>query len=171
MTIALAGCKNAGTSTNGVAKPAQTSSSNSNSASSQAVANGNTASGESVANPPADGAGSNASRLYGTYSMTEVHAGGVVNMISQLKTEITFATDGTYSRVSRRNNNVYHTDAGEYRVEGNDMIVLLIKMARQKVYDPPRERRHSFTLSRDGDELRMSSGDGKTAIFRRVKKA
>jgi hypothetical protein len=100
--------------------------------------------------------------------MTEVHAGGVVNMISQLKTEITFAADGSYTRVSKRNGNIYHVDAGQYRLEDNDHLVLMIKMAKQKIYDPPRERKHSFTLSRDGAELKMTSEDGKIAVFRKV---
>ena len=62
-------------------------------------------------------------------------------------------------------------DAGQYRLEGNDHLVLMIKMAKQKVYDPPRERVHAFTLSRDGEELKMTADDGKIAVFRKIKKA
>jgi predicted small secreted protein len=169
--ITLSGCKNAATSTNSDAKSGETTSSNSSSGKNQPAANDNKATGESSANATATDASNNAATLLGTYAMSEVHAGGVVNMISQLKTEITFASDGTYSRVSKRNNNIYHTDAGEYRVEGNNQLVLLIKMAKQKIYNPPLERKHAFTLSRDGEELKMSSDDGKIAVFRKVKKS
>lgn len=170
LAAGLAGCKNAATSTSNQASPAQTATSNSNAPASQPAANGNAPTEKAPG--AATAAEANAvSKLYGTYSMTEVHSAGVVNMISQLKTQITFLSDGTYSRISMRKGNVYHSDAGIFRVEGNDQLVLLIKFARQKVHNPPLERRHSFTLSRDGEELRMTSDDGKVAVFRKIKKA
>jgi hypothetical protein len=161
-------CKNAATSTNNQASPAQPPAANSNAPKDQPPANNAAAEKSSGAAAPA---ASNPSKLFGTYAMSEVHSGGVVNMISQMKTQITFLADGTYSRISMRKGNVYHSDAGNFRVEGNDQLVLLIKFAKQKVHNPPLERRHSFTLSRDGEELTMTSDDGKVAVFRKVKKA
>ena len=171
IAIALAGCKKASTSTNSNAKLAQANSSNSNSMNGQPSANDNRPASEGSGNVTASDTNNPAPKLSGTYAMTEVHAGGVVTMISQAKTEITFTTDGSYTRISKRNNNIYHSDAGQYRLEGNDQIVLIIKIGKGKVYNPPLERKHAFTLSRDGEELKMSSDEGKVAIFRKVKKA
>ncbi|MFP5263705.1 MAG: hypothetical protein ACLGJB_17630 [Blastocatellia bacterium] len=162
-------CKNAATSTNNQASPGPPPAANSNAPNDQPPANNNTAAEKSSGAPAP--AASNPSKLFGTYAMSEVHSGGVVNMISQMKTQITFLADGTYSRISMRKGNVYHSDAGNFRVEGNDQLVLLIKFAKQKVHNPPLERRHSFTLSRDGEELTMTSDDGKVAVFRKIKKA
>lgn len=169
LVIWLAGCKNAATSTSNKAKPVQSAPSNLNRANDQPAANGNSSTEVSKATASVDA--NNASKLFGTYTMSEVHSGGVVNMISQMKTELTFLSDGTYSRISKRNGKVYHSDAGEYRIEGNDRLVLLIKFAKQTIHDPPLERKHSFTLSRDGEELKMTSEDGKVAVFRKTRKA
>lgn len=170
LAAANGACKNAATSTNNQASPAQPPASNSNAPNDQPSANNNAAADKSSSAADAPGT-SDLSKLFGTYAMSEVHSGGVVNMISQLKTQITFLADGTYSRISMRKGNVYHSDAGDFRVEGNDHLVLLIKFAKQKVYNPPLERRHSFSLSRDGEELKMTSDDGKVAVFRKVRKA
>ena len=168
LAAGLGGCKNAATSTNNEPKPAQAAPSNSSPASNSSAANTNAPTEKSSANATD---ANNASKLFGTYEMSEVHSGGVVNMISEMKTELTFLSDGNYTRISKRKGKLYHSDAGSYRIEGGDQLVLLIKIAKQKVYDPPLERKHSFTLSRDGEELRMTSDDGKIAVFRKVKRA
>jgi hypothetical protein len=170
LAIGLVGCKNAATSTNNQTSAAQPPSSNSNAADDQRLTNSNAATATSSGTPAAVNA-TDVAKLFGTYAMSEVHSGGVVNMISQMKTQITFLSDGTYSRISMRHGNVYHSDAGNFRVEGNDQLVLLIKFAKQKVNNPPLERRHNFSLSRDGEELRMTSADGKVAVFRKIKKS
>jgi hypothetical protein len=170
LAAGLVGCKNAATSTNNQSSVAQPPASNSNAQDNRPAAN-STASNQQAPGAPTAAAANNAAKLFGTYQMSEVHSGGVVNMISQLKTQITFLADGTYSRISMRKGNVYHSDAGDFRVEGNDQLVLLIKFARQKMNNPPLERRHSFTLSRDGEELKMTSDDGKVAVYRKIRKA
>jgi hypothetical protein len=169
LAIGLVACKNAATSTNNQTSAAQASPASSNAAHDQPRTNVNAATGSASGTSATDNA-NDVAKLFGTYAMSEVHSAGVVNMISQLKTQITFLSDGTYSRISMRNGNVYHSDAGRFRVEGNDQLVLLIKFARQKINNPPLERRHSFTLSRDGEELKMTSADGKVAVFRKIKK-
>ncbi|HEX8091942.1 MAG TPA: hypothetical protein VF762_24035 [Blastocatellia bacterium] len=170
LASATGACKNAATSTNNQGSPAQPPASNSNAPNDQPSANNNTGTEKSSGAAAAQST-SNVSKLFGTYAMSEVHSGGVVNMISQMKTQITFLADGTYSRISMRKGNVYHSDAGDFRVEGNDHLVLLIKFAKQKVHNPPLERRHSFTLSRDGEELKLTSADGKVAVFRKIRKS
>ncbi|MFY9607583.1 MAG: hypothetical protein WAU45_03075 [Blastocatellia bacterium] len=112
-----------------------------------------------------------APKLAGAYVMSEVHEKGVVNIISELKSVIYFGADGTYSRSSSKKGTVYHTDSGEYRIEGEDNLVLTIRMSKtgmdSKFHGTPIKKTHKFKLSSNGEELRMISDDGKVALFRR----
>jgi hypothetical protein len=108
-----------------------------------------------------------AQRLLGTFEVIEVHTGGVINMISSSKTVISFFTNGTYSRVSRQPTKPDHRDAGGYRIAG-DKLVLMIKMSEGKIFNPPREVTHTFELSPDGEELRLTSSKGTVAVFHRT---
>lgn len=112
-----------------------------------------------------------APQLAGAYVMTEVEDKGIVTIISELTTLINFAADGTYSRSSSKKGTVYHTDSGAYRVEGEDKLVLTIQMSKtgteRKIHGTPLKKTHKFTLSSNGEELRMISDNGKVALFRR----
>jgi hypothetical protein len=112
------------------------------------------------------------SQPLGTYVMSEVLDKGIVSIISEVKTVIHFSPDGTYERSSSKQGTPYHNDWGRYRVEGDDKLVLSIEMSKQKldnkVHNPPLEKTHKFTLSPDGQELRLTTDDGKTAVFRRT---
>jgi uncharacterized protein (DUF2147 family) len=108
-----------------------------------------------------------APKLIGTYEATEVHSGGVITMISSVKTSITFLADGSYSRVSEVEHKPSHTDAGDFRIEG-DKLVLMTKLSESKVFKPPREVTYTFELSPDGEELKLTSAKGNVAIFRRT---
>jgi hypothetical protein len=112
------------------------------------------------------------SQPLGTYVMSEVHDKGIVSIISEVKTVIRFSPDGTYERSSSKEGTPYHNDWGQYRVEGDDKLILSIQMSKQKldskVHDPPLQKTHKFTLSPDGLELKLTTDDGKTAVFRRT---
>jgi hypothetical protein len=106
--------------------------------------------------------------LLGTYSIIEVHHKGLIDMISaENTTEINFTPDGKFSRVSRKAGKIDHTDSGDFRVEGQDQLVLLIYESKQQIQDPPVVRRHKIEVSADGTELRMMSKQGLTAMFRK----
>ena len=104
--------------------------------------------------------------------MSEVHDKGIVSIISEVKTVIRFSPDGSYDRSSSKDGTTIHNDWGQYRVEGDDKLVLSIQMSKQKLnnkmHDPPLQKTHKFTLSPDGQELRLTTDDGKTAVFRRT---
>jgi hypothetical protein len=110
-------------------------------------------------------------RLEGTYVMSEVQDGGVSTIISEMRTVINFAADGNYRRGSSKKGKLYHTDSGQYRVENGDKLVLTIQVSKkgmeQKLHSPPLQKAHKFTLSANGDELRLISSDGKVALFQR----
>ncbi|HEX5731392.1 MAG TPA: hypothetical protein VF131_01050 [Blastocatellia bacterium] len=107
--------------------------------------------------------------LLGTYSIIEVHHKGLIDMISaENTTEINFTPDGRFSRLSRKGGKVDHTDSGDFRIEGQDQLVLLIRESKQQIQDPPVVRRHKIEVSADGTELRMMSKQGLTAMFRKT---
>ena len=107
--------------------------------------------------------------LLGTYSIIEVHHKGLINMISaDNTTEIVFTPDGKFSRVSKKGGKIDHTDSGDFRVEGQDQLVLVIHESKQQTQYPPVVRRHKIEVSPDGTELRMMSKQGLTAMFRKT---
>lgn len=123
--------------------------------------------------PPAETPGSAEPKpppvLLGTYSIIEVHHKGVIDMISaENTTQIDFTPDGKFSRVSKKGGKIDHTDSGDFRVEGQDQLVLVIHQSKQQIQDPPVTRRHKIQVSSDGTELRMMSKQGMTAMFRRT---
>jgi hypothetical protein len=113
-------------------------------------------------------------QLIGTYESREVQDKGVVTLISQLRTLLVFSSDGHYSRVSQVKGKTYHSDSGMFRIEAPDKLVLTIQMtgqkAQRKLQNPPLAKTHTFSLSSDGDELKLTSDKGAVATFRRVAK-
>jgi hypothetical protein len=107
--------------------------------------------------------------LVGTYVIVEVHHKGIIDMISaENTTQINFMPDGKFARVSKKGGRVDHTDAGDFRVEGQDQLILVIRESKQQMKDPPVVIRHPIQLSADGSELKMTSSSGNTATFRRL---
>jgi hypothetical protein len=107
--------------------------------------------------------------LVGAYTVVEVHHKGMIDMIAaENSTEINFSPDGKFLRVSKKGGQIDHTDAGDFRVEGQDQLVLVIYESKQKIQNPPVVRRHKIELSADGTELRMVSSKGMTAMFRKT---
>lgn len=163
----LYGCK-AKTATDNSAKPAPGASSNAN-----ASANSNKSN-----QPPAPGDKENSSRqsdssrqLLGTYAAREIRDDkGITTMVSEHRTLISFLPDGTYSRVAqRKDGTTYHSDSGSFRIDAPDKLVLTIQVSDKKIQSPPLHRTHKFSLSDDGDELKMTS-EKSVAVFRRVSK-
>jgi hypothetical protein len=112
--------------------------------------------------------------LIGTYESREVEKEGVVTVISKLRTVWMFAADGNYSRVSQVNGKTYHSDSGVFRIEAPDKLVLTIQVtglkANRKIQSPAVVKTHKYSLSPDGDELRLISDKGAVGIFQRVSK-
>ena len=107
-------------------------------------------------------------KLLGSYTIAEVHEKGVVTMIPhQIATQFTFLPDGTYSRTSKARDKANFKDSGQFVIEGDDLLILKIVMWRGKIQQPPVEKRHKFSLSEDGMELKMIAKDRKIAVFRR----
>jgi hypothetical protein len=132
-----------------------------------------TANTNAPATPQAPPSSSNSApppTLEGDYILSEVQHKGQVTMIrGGNSTEISFRPDGTYARVSRLGGKVDHSDSGEFRIENGKHLVLRIRMWKKKFQTPTVEKRHDFTLSSDGTELKMTGKDGKVAVFRRTR--
>jgi hypothetical protein len=107
--------------------------------------------------------------LTGTYLMSEVEHDGSTTMIDPAySTQLVFEENGGYTRTSKKAGIVDHSDSGQYRVDGGDQLVLSTVMSDRKAKIPPIEKRHEFSLSADAEELRLTSGSGRVAVFRKV---
>jgi hypothetical protein len=132
------------------------------------AANTNTA--PPVATPVPASATAPPPTLSAEYILSEVQHDGQVTIIrKENTTEISFRPDGTFARVSRLGGKVDHSDSGEFRIEDGKQLVLRIQMSKRKIQTRPVEKKHKFTLSSDGSELRLIGADGKVGVFRRTK--
>ena len=125
------------------------------------------ASSKTAATDPA--ASSRIGVLQGTYTISEVQHDGIVEMVSpNNSTEITFKQPSSFSRQSKIGGKVTHTDSGQFQVEG-DNLILKIVMSKNQLQVKPVEKRFAYTLSADGEELKLTTDKNKTAVFRRTK--
>ncbi|MEW6129265.1 MAG: hypothetical protein AB1757_19655 [Acidobacteriota bacterium] len=107
--------------------------------------------------------------LNGTYATTEVQHDGIIDLIKpDNQTEIVFKPPATYTRSSKKNGKMDHTDSGYYSISG-DTLILKIVMSQQQIQTTPVEKRFKFKLSTDGSELKLESDKSKIAVFRRIK--
>lgn len=175
--LMLGGCKAPETASNNSAPPPPAASPNTTANANQSA---QTANANRSANPgkeadaSANAKPSGPAQPLGTYESREVQDKGVITLISQLRTLWLFASDGTYSRVSQVKGKTYHADSGTFRIEPPDKLVLTIQVTglktQQKIQSPPLSKTHIFSLSPDGEELRLTSEKGSVGIFRRVAK-
>ena len=108
--------------------------------------------------------------LLGTYAISEVQHDGLVEMIGSANTtEITFKAPSAFFRVSKKNGQKDYSDSGQYKFEGSDKIILTILMANDKMQLKPVSKQHTFSISPTGDELKLTSAKGSTAVFRRIR--
>ncbi|HJZ69697.1 MAG TPA: hypothetical protein VKF81_16345 [Blastocatellia bacterium] len=164
----LSGCK-AKTATNNSPTLASSNSSNAN-----ISANANKSNKPS---PPDGGDKSKAAnadsspQLAGTYQAREIRdKQGITTLVSERRSLISFLPDGTYSRVAQRKDGTTdHSDSGRFRIDAPDKLLLTIEVSDKKIQNPPLHRMHRFSLSEDGDELKMTSEKG-VAVYRRISK-
>lgn len=171
MSLILGACGKKDSPKAGTANQNSQAASNSSATAASTNAQGVQQAAPTAQQPGASGnSGSPAPQLVGTYEVAEVHSGGVINIMTQAKTSISFFRDGTYSRLSEAPRGPKHTDTGDFRVEG-DKLVLLVKLSEGKIFNPPHETTHTFELSPDGEELRLTSSKGNVAVFHRSTKS
>jgi hypothetical protein len=112
--------------------------------------------------------------LQGTYAISEVQHDGIVEIIgNDNTTEITFKPPASFSRLSKKNGNIDHTDSGQYKIIGDNQITLKIVMSKEKIQLQPVEKIFGFWVSSSGDEMKMITVKDKkarTAVFRRIRK-
>ena len=166
--LLIAGCRGGESSSNSAATPAASANSN------QAPSANNNATSSNPGGAPASATSNGPAQLLGMYESREVHNQGVVTMITQLKTSWIFSADGTYQRLSQVKGAAYHSDTGTFRIEPPDNLVLTIQVtglkAQRRVQNPPLTKTHKFSLSPNGDELRLTSAKGSVGIFERIAK-
>ncbi|HZM90065.1 MAG TPA: hypothetical protein VFF31_26330 [Blastocatellia bacterium] len=167
--LLLGSCKSGNSASNNAATAGSTG--NSNTTGSARDANNN-ASRQADAIPAPNP--NEPAQLIGTYESREVHDQGVVTLMSQLKTLWNFTADGTYQRRAEVKGKPYHADSGTFRIESPDKLVLTIQASgvgpNRKIQNPPLTKTHKFSLSPNGDELRLTSEKGSIGIFERIAK-
>jgi hypothetical protein len=108
--------------------------------------------------------------LQGTYAISEVQHDGIVEMITAANTtEITFKAPSAFYRFSKKDGKIDYKDNGQFKIEGKDSLVLSILMSNDKMQLKPVSKRFTFSISPTGDELKLTSASGGTAVFRRIK--
>jgi hypothetical protein len=157
----LPGCKTKGTasgnSANDSKQPAGSADANRNE---NAAANDSRAT-QQPSEPP---------KLIGSYEAREIEDKGVVTMISQIKTIFVFTADGTYQRVSQAKGKTYHSDSGHFQIEPPDKLIITIQISDRNMKNPAVIKTHRFSLSPDGDDLKLTNEKGTTATYHRTAK-
>lgn len=107
--------------------------------------------------------------LQGTYAIAEVQHEGIVDMVkAETTTEITFKPPASFTRLSKKDSKIYHSDSGQYAIEG-DTLILQIVLSNKQIQQPPVEKRHKFSMTPDGNEFKLTSDKNNTAVFRRIR--
>ena len=70
----------------------------------------------------------------------------------------------------RKDGTTYHADSGKFRINAPDKLLLTIEVSDKKIQSPPLHKMHKFSLSEDGDELKMTNEKGAVAVYRRISK-
>jgi hypothetical protein len=105
--------------------------------------------------------------LVGMYVISEVDDNGKASMVNPNNGITLFFEAGGFTRITKENGKVAHTDGGNYRIEGTDQLVLVSNVSDKQPLITPSEKTHKFELSSDGDELKLWGTGGRIAIFRR----
>jgi hypothetical protein len=165
VTSAVGGCKSGGGATSSNASSSTTANKNQTPAVAETNSNSSSGSATQQTTKPSEPA-----QLIGTYQAREIQDKGVVTLMSKIKTLISFSADGTFARASRTEGKTYHTDSGLFRIEPPDKLVLTIQISKKEIQNPPVVKKHTYSLSPDGDQLTLTNDKGSTAIFQRVGK-
>jgi len=166
VTSIVWGCKSGGGASSSNASSSTTANKNQTPAVAQTNSNSSSGSATEQTTKPSEPA-----QLIGTYQAREIQEkGGVITLMSKIKTLISFSADGTFARASRAEGKTYHTDSGLFRIEPPDKLVLTIQVSKKEIQKPPVVKTHTYSLSPDGDQLKLTNDKGSTAIFQRVGK-
>jgi len=151
-----------------------------NSTSLQASTNQGSKPAEAVSAPKSGETGPASSSLQaplGVYSISEVdrqdnsNENPVGHMIpAHREIQISFKPDGSFMRVSWKQNLVALSETGTYRVESPDQLILLPTEVNKKPITDGRKTSYKFALSPDGYELKLwGATRGNIAVFHRIK--
>src|SRR5262249_9212342 len=106
-------------------------------------------------------------KLVGTYELSEMQKGGVKTIMSKIKTQIVFTSDGRYSLATTAGGQTTHTESGQFHLEG-DSLVFSTLLWDKEIKTTPLTKRSKFSVIGDGRELRIISKKGDVAVFYRI---
>ena len=163
---ALAGVTNSATSPIG---PGGTPSANTNAGSQPPIAAQNA--NASANSDSTGGTGSSeqpdVQKLVGTYELNQMEKKGVTVMMSKIKTQIIFSPDGKYSLATEAAGQATHTESGQFHIEGDSLVFMMI-LSDRDIKTTPERKRSKMSLNSDGKELRLVSKTGEVAVFYRI---
>ena len=160
LVLILTGCKN-GSKTQAEVNPGNRAAQNSATA------------GASPAAPKDDAVSQRG--LTGVYTISEVDHQldnkNVADMIpSHREIQFTFRPDGSFKRVARKVALIHLTETGTFKIEEPDQLVLSPSIVNDKKVTDGRTTTYKFSLSPDGDELKLLGARGNVAVFHRTEK-
>jgi hypothetical protein len=112
--------------------------------------------------------------LLGVYSISEVDRHvqdrNVVDMIpSHNEIQISFRSDGSFARVAWKQGLVALSETGNFKIGDPDQLTLFPALVNKKTITDGRKTSYKFSLSPDGDELKLWGARGNVAVFHRIK--
>ena len=106
-------------------------------------------------------------KLVGTYELNEMQKGGVTTIMSKIKTQIVFTSDGRYSLATTAGGRTTHTESGQFHLEGDSLVFSMV-LSDKDIKTTPVTKRSKVTVIGDGRELRVISKKGNVAVFYRI---
>jgi hypothetical protein len=105
-------------------------------------------------------------KLVGTYDLRQMEKRGVTVIMSKLKTQIVFGSDGRYS-LATTDGKTTHTESGQFHIEGDTLVFEMI-LSDKEIETKPLRKSSKMQLNSDGRELRVISKKGNVAVFFRT---
>jgi hypothetical protein len=107
----------------------------------------------------------------GIYEITEIEHDGRVDIRGPANEAVTLTLfpNGSYSRLVKGGGKNDHIDQGDFRIDGDDLVLTANIVDKKPLTSGAPEWRRPIKVSDDGVELRIGDGKNHWAVFRRTK--
>jgi len=107
----------------------------------------------------------------GIYEITEIEHDGRVDIRGPANEAVTLTLfpNGSYSRLVKGGGKNDHIDQGDFRIDGDDLVLTANIVDKKPLTPGAPEWRRPIKVSDDGVELRIGDGKNHWAVFRRTK--
>ena len=107
----------------------------------------------------------------GVYELTEIEHDSRVDIRGPANEAVTLTLfpNGSYSRLVQSGGKNIHIDQGDFRIEGEELVLIASIVDKKPVTTGATEWRRPIKVSDDGVELRIGDAKNHWAVFRRTK--